>query len=243
MATDDRQIVVTGQAATPASFLIPGNGQVRPKAVFASFDGTGASGSFFPLLQIISDAGKTVCEAASDIPIAAGASADVSWFRGLSPVPSSSAVLPGTSVNRSITSQVIANNTSTNVSFDTVLFDDLGWFNPANPTRITPNIDGQFLVTYTNAWVYPAGGGFAIQTGIGHTAPTTVSVSEQITASAGQPNATSGPGIVNASAGDTFALFVYQISGGNMSTWIAGSEGTDIQPLPTLSVIRIGDRV
>jgi hypothetical protein len=243
VATDDRQILVTGQASAPASFLIPGNGQIRPKAVFATFDGTGASGSFFPLLQIVSDGGETICEAGADIPISAGGSGDVSWFRGLSPLPSSSAVLPGTGVDRHITSQVVANNSLAFVSFDTVLFDDLGWFDPLNPTKITTNIPGQFLLTYTNAWVYPGGSGFAIQTGIDNSPVTRVFVSEQVSASAGQPNATSGTAIVNADAGAVFTLFLYQVSGGNMSTWIAGSAGTDVQSFPTLSVVRIGDRV
>lgn len=83
MATDDQQVRVTGTAATPATFTIPGNGQIRPKAVFASFDGTAAATPFLPALKVISDGGQTVGIYATSNQVAAGGSADVSWFRGL----------------------------------------------------------------------------------------------------------------------------------------------------------------
>jgi hypothetical protein len=89
VATDDQQILVTGQAAAPAQFKIPGNGQVQPKAVFAHYDGTGAGGAFLPALKVVSDAGETVGIYAGDTQIAAGASADVSWFPHLRAAASS----------------------------------------------------------------------------------------------------------------------------------------------------------
>ncbi len=243
MATDDLQRLVTGTSPTPAHFMIPGNGQMRPKAIFATYDGSGGAALYQPALKIISDAGKTVGIYPTDTTVAAGGSADVSWFPRVAGIPRSSAVLPGTSVSRLITSQTITNNATANIVFDTVLFDDLNWFNPLDPSHITPSISGQFLCTYTNAWIYPGIGGFAIQTGITVTPPTEVVVSEQISAVAGTPNATSGPGIVNATAGESFALFLFQNSGVDQKTWIPGSAGTDIQPVPILSVVRIGDRV
>jgi len=77
--TDDQQVLVTGQAAAPAGFLVPGNGQIKPKAMNAVFDGSGAAGAFLPTLEIVSDAGIVVarCPAPS---VAAGGSAEVSWF-------------------------------------------------------------------------------------------------------------------------------------------------------------------
>lgn len=85
MATDDQQVLVTGAASAPASFRIPGNGQIQPKAVFASYDGTGAAGDFVPALKIISDGGETVGIYPTESPVVAGASADVSWFPGVKP--------------------------------------------------------------------------------------------------------------------------------------------------------------
>lgn len=239
----DIAIRASATANVPRDYTIPGAQEILPKSVSATMDGSAAATSWFPTLQVLDPGGHVMFSAECSSPVAAGASADVSWFRGLSQIPSSSAVLPGTGVDRHVTSQVIANNSVANASFDTVLFDDLGWFNPGSPTLITVTLPGQYLCIYTNAWVYPAGSGFPIQTGIGYNATSRVLVSEQVAATGGTPNATSGAAVVNANAGDSFALFLYQASGGNMSTWIAGSSGTDVQSFPTLSVIRIGDRV
>jgi hypothetical protein len=79
VATDDQQVRVTGIADAPASYLIPGNGQIAPKAVFASFDGTGAAGAFKPALKITSDGGELIGIYPTDSTVAAGGSADVSW--------------------------------------------------------------------------------------------------------------------------------------------------------------------
>lgn len=82
MATDDKQILVTGTAPAPADWKVPGNGQVRPKVVYASYDGSGAAGDFFPALKLISDGGEVVGIFQCDTSVAAGGSADVSWFPG-----------------------------------------------------------------------------------------------------------------------------------------------------------------
>lgn len=80
MPTDDRQILVAGTASAPAGFTVPGNGQIQPKAIFATYDGSGAAASFLPALEVISDGGETVGIYPSAASVAAGGSADVSWF-------------------------------------------------------------------------------------------------------------------------------------------------------------------
>lgn len=243
MASADTLIVRDGPVAVPLDYNQPAGSEIVPVCATATFDGASAASGFLPALEVIAPDGRVVARCPTDVSVAAGASADVTWFPGITPLPSSSAVLPGTGVDRELSSQVVPNNVATNISFDTVLFDDLGWFNPATPTVITVTIPGQYLCIYTMAWVYPAGGGFPIQSGINYNAGARSLVSEQTSAAANTPNAHTGAAVVNGNAGDTFALFVYQISGGNMSTWIAGSHAPDVQPIPTLSVIRIGDRV
>ena len=84
MATDDVQVLVTGQGAVPQQFTIPGNGQIQPKAVRAVYNGGGAVTSFIPVLRIISDAGVPVAECVAPL-IAAGGSAAVSWFPHVAP--------------------------------------------------------------------------------------------------------------------------------------------------------------
>lgn len=76
----DAQIHPTGTVSTPADYVVPDSAELLLKGVYAKYNGSGAAGSYQPLVRIISDAGSTVIEAVSDTTIAAGASADASWF-------------------------------------------------------------------------------------------------------------------------------------------------------------------
>jgi len=80
VATDDQQVLVAGTAPAPAAFRVPGNGQIRPKAVRAVYDGSAAA-TFIPVLRIVSDGGVIVAEATAPV-VAAGGSAAVTWFPG-----------------------------------------------------------------------------------------------------------------------------------------------------------------
>ena len=80
MATDDQQVLVTGTASAPTHFTIPGNGQIQPKAIFAHYDGSAAASPFLPALKIISDGGELVGIYPTPTSVAAGGSAEVSWF-------------------------------------------------------------------------------------------------------------------------------------------------------------------
>jgi hypothetical protein len=84
----DTQIHPTGVVVAPGAFIIPSSAELGLKAVFASFDGSGAAGDFLPLLRVKSDAGSVVAEAVVDTTVAAGASADVTWFPGVKAVVS-----------------------------------------------------------------------------------------------------------------------------------------------------------
>lgn len=80
----DRQFVAPfGSKAAPADWLLPASLQIVPKAAWAQFNGAGASGAFKPCLRIISDSGHIAAEAVSETIVAAGASADVTWFPGV----------------------------------------------------------------------------------------------------------------------------------------------------------------
>jgi hypothetical protein len=85
VATDDRQVLVAGSAAAPARYIIPGNGQIRPKVIFAKYDGTATTSVYVPALKITSDAGLTVGIFPAFETVAAGASANISWFPGVEP--------------------------------------------------------------------------------------------------------------------------------------------------------------
>lgn len=84
----DRQFVAPfGSHAAPADWRLPASLQIAPKASYAKFNGAGAAGAFKPCLRIISDSGHVVAEAVSEIVVAAGASADVTWFPGVDEDP------------------------------------------------------------------------------------------------------------------------------------------------------------
>lgn len=86
----DRQFNVGGVQSCPADWLLPSSLQIIPKTAYASYNGTSASGSFKPCLRVRSDSGHVAYEAVSDTIVAAGGSADVTWFpwwRGVTQVP------------------------------------------------------------------------------------------------------------------------------------------------------------
>jgi len=121
----DAQIHPTGVEPTPARYLVPQSAELLLKGVFAKFDGSGAAGDFQPLLRIISDAGSTSIEAVSDTTVAAGASADVTWF------PRVGGVATATS--------------STTVAVAKAYRDSLGGgVDPVQPVNANSNANGAF---------------------------------------------------------------------------------------------------
>lgn len=80
----DRQFVAPfATHPAPADWVLAAALEIQPKIAYAHFDGTSAAGSWVPCLRLISDSGHTACEAIAGTAMAAGASADVSWFLGL----------------------------------------------------------------------------------------------------------------------------------------------------------------
>lgn len=74
----------TTVVAAPKDYSVPPAQQIRLLSVRASFDGTGAGGAFLPALQILDNNGNVLVTAADPgVSVAAGASADVSWFPGV----------------------------------------------------------------------------------------------------------------------------------------------------------------
>lgn len=76
----DKQIHPTGTVHAPADYTLSSGSEILLKSVYAKYDGSGASGSFVPLVRIISNAGSITDEVPQDATIAAGASADATWF-------------------------------------------------------------------------------------------------------------------------------------------------------------------
>lgn len=81
----DRQFNPLGTVSAPAEWVLPPSLQLLLKQVYATFDGTSAAAPYLPCLEIISDSGHVIGDYPVDTSIAAGASADVTWFPGLKP--------------------------------------------------------------------------------------------------------------------------------------------------------------
>jgi hypothetical protein len=73
-------IAALGTASAPEDYTIPNSLEIVPLAVRASFDGSGASGPFYPTLEFIAPGGNTIAECPCFTIVAAGGSADVTWF-------------------------------------------------------------------------------------------------------------------------------------------------------------------
>jgi hypothetical protein len=78
----DTQILASGSASAPESYTVPNAQEIMIKAVACTFDGSGASGNFLPMLSIVPPGGVGPIECPMLTSVAAGASAEVSWFPG-----------------------------------------------------------------------------------------------------------------------------------------------------------------
>ena len=114
MATDDQQVLVVGQAAAPTHTTIPGNGQIQPKAIFATYDGTSTAGAFLPAIKITSDGGELVGVYPTCTSVAAGGSAEVSWFPGVKCCPPG-VVVPGVALETLFLDSAVGTITSSTV--------------------------------------------------------------------------------------------------------------------------------
>lgn len=78
-----RQFVAPfGTPSAPAEWDISYGLDLLVRTAYASYDGSAAAGAFLPCLRLISDSGHVAVEAVADTEVAAGGSANVSWFRG-----------------------------------------------------------------------------------------------------------------------------------------------------------------
>lgn len=79
----DGAIVIPDTAAAPKDYTLSGAQEIALKSVRAVIDGSGAASAFLPTLQLLDPNGHVMWEGASSTEVAAGGSADVSWFPGL----------------------------------------------------------------------------------------------------------------------------------------------------------------
>jgi hypothetical protein len=229
MATDDQQVLVVGQGPTPQKFTVPGNGQIRPKSVFATYDGSAAAVPFQPALKVISDGGEVVGIYPAQT-VAAGGSASVSWFRGLGGTISAGTVAVVGARIEAHSAQSIPDSANTDFVYDTVAFDTAAMANlGADARKLTVTVSGLYLVTCASIWTFDtAGRRLNVVTYNNFYSASSASVIASATSPAvwtpvgglggGAPHTDNvSVAIVQASAGDFFASGGLQSSGGALN--------------------------
>lgn len=78
----DIAIVNRATAAAPKDYPLTGTQELLLRVVRAVMDGSAASGSYLPAVQMIAPSGDVMWSAVPSDPVAAGGSVDVSWFPG-----------------------------------------------------------------------------------------------------------------------------------------------------------------
>jgi hypothetical protein len=76
----DISILDPSAHAAPKAYKIAGAQEIVLKGVSATYDGTGAAGSFVPAVQVVDPSGFIVGTYVLGQTLAAGASADIAWF-------------------------------------------------------------------------------------------------------------------------------------------------------------------
>jgi len=92
----DTPIIDLPVHAAPKQYMVAGAQEIILKGVTASFDGTLAAGDFVPAVQILDPGGHVVGTYTLGSTLAAGASADISWFPGVNPPASAVSALETT---------------------------------------------------------------------------------------------------------------------------------------------------
>lgn len=143
----DVAIRATATASVPRDYTIPGAQEILPKSVSADMDGTLAASAWYPCLQVLDPGGAVMFSAVSATTVAAGGSANVSWFPRVNGGTSSAGIsIVGARIYNSGTLSVL-HNTATDVTFDSIDFDTAGMANLGSNSRIlTCTVAGYYSV-------------------------------------------------------------------------------------------------
>jgi len=221
----DDAIVNSTVSSVPKDYTLSGTQQLLLKAVRASYDGSGAGSAWKPALQMVAPNGTVMWTATQTSTIAAGVSANVSWFPGLGGIGGAGVqALIGARIQATST-QSVADSTNTDLVYQQVLFDTGGMANLGSDARIlTVQTAGLYLVVCQTVWA-PNGAGRRINVAVHNgfyssgSIPAQDSQSEErpavwnpVSVSLGRTSNTC-TGIYQAASGDFFASGGFQGSG------------------------------
>jgi len=139
------QQIAPGKGPTPISITVQGSQELLPKLAFAAYDGTGAAGDFLPVIEFIGPGGMVAGRAVGDV-VAAGASVDQTWFRGLAKQGSTGGQT-GREQLQSNAPTTILSNSADYLDWDKLDGSDL--LDLTNPKQPTVKSAGVYAITTT----------------------------------------------------------------------------------------------
>lgn len=156
----DALITRGGPVNVPLDYNIPATSEIIPLQISATFADPTNAGPYVPAFVIETPDGQELGPYPLGLSIAAGASARVSWFPGLGAGAGGEALqaLVGARIRASST-QTVADNTLTDLHYQTVEFDTDGMASlGANDRILTVNTPGMYLVLCETTWIYNSAG-------------------------------------------------------------------------------------
>jgi hypothetical protein len=214
--------------AAPNAYTLPQAQEIILRSIRASFDGTSAAGTFVPVLQIFPPGGQVSFDYPVGLALAAGASADVSWFPKVgqgTPTPPQTFV--GARVYNTAV-QNILNMTASVPVYNTVAIDTIGMANlAADDAHLTCQLGGWYLLSSSLTYAPNATGrrdGLLILNGTYPNTGTILAVNEAISSGSASNTATflNTPYLLN--QGDTISMGTEQNSGGTLATFPQGQQ-------------------
>lgn len=146
MPAADALIIRDGAVGAPSTYTVPATGEIIPLCVTATFDGSASTGAFIPTLEVITPDGHVLARCPLQLSIAAGGSANVTWFPGVGGgTPGGETAVIGARIY-SVATRSVNSSTGTDMVFDTVDFDTNGMANLAGNNKIlTAQTPGLYL--------------------------------------------------------------------------------------------------
>jgi hypothetical protein len=150
----DVAIANTTVSSAPKDYTLSGSQELLLKAVRANMDGSGAAAAWFPCLQLLAPDGTVMWESVPASSVAAGASADVSWFPRVGESGGSSAATISWATLFDNAISVPAGSTYTQYDFTAASFftNDGTTFTVDSTNGLTLNSNGWYQYAATLEW-------------------------------------------------------------------------------------------
>lgn len=162
----DASILDPTVAAAPKQYLISGSQELLIKSITASFDGTAAAVPWVPAIQLLDSANEIIGTYPLDASVAAGGTADVSFFPGVKVSGSSGGggiTNAVEQVNQTPAAVSIANSTTSLLVPSTNLAGPVNFIGSGGGMRcVTPGIYACEVNVQLASAAWTAGGGFEL---------------------------------------------------------------------------------